>query len=117
MSLFRMKRVNEQVKRELSALIRKHLPVEDYGLISVIDVEVSKDLKNANVYVSNIGVNQSMEGIMAALAKVRNSLQRDLSRKITMKYTPRLLFKQDRGLERGQYLVELLDALDAGQKT
>ncbi len=117
MSLFRIKRVNEQVKRELSNLIRQHLPVERYGLISVTEVEVARDLKTANVYISTIGATtQQAEEAIIALKKIRIGLQHDLSRKITMKYTPHLLFKQDHGIERGQHMVKLLDALEKEQK-
>ncbi|MBI4027221.1 MAG: 30S ribosome-binding factor RbfA [Verrucomicrobia bacterium] len=112
-----MKRVNEQVKRELSKLIRQHLPVEDHGLISVTEVDVSKDLKTANVYVSTVGVAQQTAGLLASLERIRAGLQRELSRNVVMKYTPHLLFKEDRGIERGQHVVEILNALEKGQKT
>ncbi len=107
-----MKRVNEQVKRELSSLVRELLPVEKHGLISVTDVDVSKDLKAANVYVSGVGTALQTENVVAALVKIRGTLQHGLAQKIAMKYTPHLLFKLDQGLERGQHLVELLDTLD-----
>ena len=68
MSEFRMKRVNEQVMRELSQLIRTHLPVEDYGLITVTEVDISKDLKTGNVFISAVGQQHSMEKILEALA-------------------------------------------------
>ena len=117
MSAFRMKRINEQVKRELSDLIRKYLPVEDHGLISVTEVDVSKDLKNANVYISAIHITpDKMKGIISSLEKIRVHLQHELSRKVVMKYTPHLTFKKDLGIERGQYMVDLLDSLETKSK-
>ncbi len=116
MSLFRLKRVNEQLKRELSTLIRKLLPVEDHGLISVTEVDVSKDLKSANVYVSAIGVAKQTDNMIASLEKRRIQLQHELSKRVVIKYTPHLIFKQDTGLERGQHLVELLDSLESEKK-
>ncbi len=117
MSLFRIKRVNEQLRRELSALIRKLLPVSEYGLISVTEVDASKDLKNASVYVSAVGTNKQTDDVIHALERIRAHLQHELSKKVVMKYTPHLIFRQDRGLERGQHLVEILDSLKPGQKT
>lgn len=111
-----MKRINEQVKHELSDLIRKYLPVAEYGLISVTDADVSKDLKTATIYVSNVGVSQQSEGLVAALNRIRIQLQSDLSKRVIMKYTPQLLFREDTGLERGQHVVDILDDLDRGQK-
>lgn len=112
MSQFRMQRVNALVKRELSNLIRQHLPVEDYGVISVTEVDVAKDLKIANVYVSAVGTTPQTENVIPSLAKIRRTLQHELGRKVVMKYTPHLLFKQDAGLERGQHIVELLNELE-----
>ena len=116
MSLFRMKRINELVKCELSGLIRQHLPVEKYGLISVTEVDVAKDLKTANVYISSVGLPQEEKDVIHALNQIRGRLQHELSRRVVVKYTPHLVFKQDHGLERGQHLVELLDSLEQGQK-
>lgn len=117
MSLFRMKRINELVKCELSGLIRKHLPVEKHGLITVTEVDVAKDLKTANVYISSVGLTTGGEDVIHCLNQIRGRLQHELARKVVMKYTPHILFRHDHGLERGQHLVELLDSLDEGQKT
>jgi len=122
MSEFRMKRVNELVRQQLSESIRKHLPVEDYGLITVTEVVVSKDLKTAHVYISTIGGAQNKKNALSALTGIRKELQYELSRKVIIKYTPLLVFREDEGLERGQHIVELLDSLDQkkeddGQKT
>lgn len=122
MSEFRMKRVNELVKQELSKLIRKYLPVEDYGLVTVTAVEVAKDLKTAHVFISSVGNDASRSSALQALADIRKDLQYELSRKVTIKYTPLLIFKEDQGLERGQHVLEILEALDRendkdGQKT
>jgi ribosome-binding factor A len=116
MSEFRMKRVNELVRQELSELIRKHLPVEKYGLVSVTEVDVAKDLKAANVYISTIGTTPSSPSVLTALAEIRKDLQYELSRKVVLKYTPLLVFKEDHGLERGQHILEILDSLDDGKE-
>lgn len=109
--------MNEQVKRELSALIREYLPVEDHGVISVTDVDVSKDLRTANVYFSIVGMPRHEENAIEALEKVRGSLQHDLSRKVMMKYTPCLVFRHDRGLERGERVTRILDDLERESPT
>jgi ribosome-binding factor A len=115
MSEFRMKRVNELVRRELSDLIRQHLPVNDYGVVSVTDVRVSKDLKAATVFISTIGqpVGATVPGTIEALEKIRAPLQHELSRRVVMKYTPQLLFKVDASIERGQNVVRILEELEA----
>ena len=112
-----MKRVNELVNHELSRLIRQYLPVENYGLISVTDVAVAKNLKTAHIYISGIGVGpQQREKVLESLARVRVQLQHDLSRRVILKYTPQLMFQWDDGIERGQHVVDLLESLDEKQK-
>jgi ribosome-binding factor A len=112
MSEFRMKRINELVRQELSKLVRKLLPLEDYGLISITDVDVSKDLKTANIYVSTVGGKAKIAEVLQALSDIRKDLQYELSRKVIIKYTPHLIFRKDEGLERGQHILEILDSLD-----
>lgn len=104
--------MNEQVMRELSQLIRAHLPVEDYGVVTVTSVDISKDLKTGTVFISSVGAHPLANHVLDALQKIRGTLQHELSRKIVMKYTPQLVFKADHGLERGQHILDLLAELD-----
>lgn len=121
MSEFRMKRVNELMLRELSAAVRRLLPVDRCGVISFTDVEVSKDLKTAVVWYSMVGAPAGMpplaeEQARAALEEVRPQLQEAVAKRVAIKYTPHLAFRHDSGLERGQNVVRILEELERGQK-
>lgn len=116
-----MKRVNELMLRELSAAVRRLLPVDRCGVVSFTDVEVSKDLKTAVVWFSMVGARASAPALeekeaRTALEEVRAELQQAVARRVAIKYTPHLTFRHDTGMERGQHVVKILEELERGQK-
>lgn len=107
-----MARVNAQVKKELGKLIRDRLSVEAHGLITVTDVEVSKDLRTAKVFYSVVGVRDQEETAGAHLNGMRQELQGELAKLVKMKYTPQLSFKPDHSTERGIKMIGILEDLE-----
>ena len=112
MSNFRMARVNAHVKKELGRLIRDRLSVDEHGLITVTDVEVSKDLRTAKVYFSVVGVRDQEEVAGTRLNGMRQELQAELAKLVKMKYTPQLSFKPDHSTERGIKVISILENLE-----
>ena len=112
MSNFRMARVNAQVKKELGKLIRDRLSVEEHGLITITDVEVSKDLRTAKIYFSVVGVRDQEEAAGTLLNDIRQELQSELSKLVKLKYTPQLSFKPDHSIERGIKVIGILEDLE-----
>jgi ribosome-binding factor A len=92
--------------------VRDKLSVEDHGLITITDVEVSKDLRTAKVFYSVIGVRNQEEEAGNVLERIRRDLQNELAKQVRMKYTPQLNFKADHSTERGVQIIKLLDDLD-----
>ena len=107
----RMLRVNEVVKRELSNIITRELSFES-ALVSVNQVEVTPDLKNAHVFVSVLG-SESPESVMSKLETHRAALQAELARRVTMKFTPHLLFHLDESIARGSRIIEILHEIES----
>jgi ribosome-binding factor A len=107
----RMLRVNEVVKRELSGIITRELNFED-ALVSINYVDVTSDLKNAHVFVSVLG-SSAGPTVMNKLEAHRTSLQSELARRVTMKFTPHLVFHLDESIARGSRVVEILQEIDS----
>jgi ribosome-binding factor A len=105
-----MLRVNELLKRELSGIIAREINFEG-ALVSINHVDVRADLKNAHVFVSVLG-SESSEGVMSKLASYRATLQAELARHVTMKYTPHLIFHLDDSIERGARVIEILQEIE-----
>ncbi len=109
----RMLRINEVVKRELSGIIARELNFEG-SLVSINQVDVSADLKNAHVFVSVLG-SESGESVISKLSAHRSGLQAELARHVTMKYTPHLVFHLDNSIERGVRVIEIMKQMEASQ--
>ena len=109
----RMLRVNEVVKRELSGIIAREMSFEG-ALVSINDVDVASDLKNAHVFVSVLGT-EAGESVISKLNSHRATLQAELARHVTMKYTPHLIFRLDNSIERGTRVIEIMQEMEASQ--
>ncbi len=106
----RQLRVNELVKRELSAIIAREINFEGV-LVSINAVDVTPDLKNAHVFVSVLGP-ATGTSVIAKLEAHRPSLQAELSRHVVLKYTPHLVFHLDNSIERGARVLEILQDIE-----
>ncbi len=106
----RMLRVNELLKRELSGIIAREMSFEG-ALVTINHVDVSTDLKNAHVFVSVLGSDVGAS-VMSKLASHRATLQAELARHVTMKYTPHLIFHLDDSIERGARIIEILQEIE-----
>jgi len=105
----RLLRVNEVVKRELSAIIAREINFQG-ALVSINAVDVAPDLKSANVFVSTLGAANG-KSVIDKLEAHRPALQAALSRHVVLKYTPHLIFHLDESIKRGARVLEILDNL------
>ena len=105
-----MLRVNELLKRELSGIIAREISFAG-ALVTINEVDVSADLKNAHVFVSVLGPDLGAS-VISKLASHRATLQAELARHVTMKYTPHLIFHLDDSIERGARVIEILQEIE-----
>ena len=106
----RQLRVNELVKRELSAIVAREINFEGV-LVSINAVDVTADLKSAHVFVSTLG-SAAGASVIDKLEAHRPALQAELSRHVVLKYTPHLVFHLDDSIERGSRVLEILNEID-----
>ena len=109
----RLLRVNELIKRELSSIIARDVQFES-ALVSVNQVDVTPDLKNAHVYVSVLG-GEGKE-VLQRLELERVNLQTSLARHVILKYTPHLDFHLDDSIERGARVIEIIREIEQEQE-
>lgn len=117
MSNNRMQKVNEELKREISAIISLKLnhSALKKGLISVTKVETSPDLKYARIYVSMINVGNRKEALKA-LKKASGFIRTEIAQKVNLKYTPELIFEFDESIEYGDRIDNILKEITKGIK-
>ncbi len=104
----RKDRVSEQIRRELSELIRTELKDPRVGMVSITDVEVTADYAHAKVFFSTLAGSERLEEVMVGLQKASGFLRRELGKRITIHTTPQLKFVFDQSLERGADLSKLI---------
>jgi ribosome-binding factor A len=103
----RLARLNEQLKRELSALIRTEVRDPRVGLVTITGVDVARDLGSAKVYVRTTDEDRdaTIEGLTAAAPFLRTLLGRVLR----IRRVPELRFQTDRSLEHARRIEDVLD--------
>jgi len=109
----RLLRVNEILKRELSGLLVREMNFEQ-GLVSINQVDVTSDLKNAHVFVSVLGAAGS--SVINQLEAHRFALQSAIAKHLTLKYTPHLVFHLDDSIERGARVIEIMQEIDSSRQ-
>ena len=107
----RIERVNEVIKRELGDLILRHCHFAA-ALVTVQQVDITPDLKHAHVFISVIGAEAQQHQALAQLHKLRAEFQRELSKRVVLKFTPQLHFKLDAAAERGDRILQIMNDLD-----
>jgi ribosome-binding factor A len=108
----RVKRVRELIKRQLGEMVRRGLPPEQSVRTSVNDVELTPDLKHATVYVGIVAQQDEQTRILDTLNATRTQYQELLGRAVVLRYTPRLHFKLDTSVERGNRILSILDDIE-----
>ncbi|MBI2439898.1 MAG: 30S ribosome-binding factor RbfA [Lentisphaerae bacterium] len=114
MSVDRLTRVNELLKREIGDLLFRVMPsnVFDLAAVTVTRVATSRNLREARVYVSILGHEAERPRLLALLNKRRGELQRRINKDIVLKYTPRLTFELDASVEEGDRVLTILAKLE-----
>ena len=111
----RIGRINEEIQKELSALIRnlKDPRVQD-TMISITRVETTPDLRWAKVYVSFLQEDRAKEAVKG-LKSASGYLRRELGRALNLRYTPELQWSLDDSITYGAKMLALINSLDTGE--
>lgn len=106
-SFHRTDRVSAQLRRELGAIV--HEAVREHGLpsVSVSDVEVTRDLAHAKVFVTALQEERSVEAVKA-LRELSRELRFKLGRAVKLRHVPELHFHYDDSVDRGERIDLLL---------
>ncbi len=112
----RSDRVSEQIRRDLSELLRQ---VKDprvaqlLPLVTITDVEVSTDYTHAKVFYTSLAGAERGKEIARGLAHAASFLRRELGRRLRIHHIPELHFVFDASVEHGTYLSHLIDEVAA----
>ena len=116
MATRRQRRIADLIHEELSILLERK--VDDPRLldITITAVEVSADLQIATIYYTAFDLGEEASGeTQAGLDRAQGYLRRELAGRLSLRYTPQLVFRFDQSLAAGQRIEELLAALRADE--
>lgn len=109
----RPERVADFLRKELASLIHSEMRDPRVGMISITDVEVSRDLSHAKLYVTVLGADSADDAkakdSLMVLNKATGFLRSQLAKASTMRIVPSLRFYFDESVLRGQALSSLID--------
>ncbi len=108
----RIGRINEEIQKELSSLIRnlKDPRVQD-TMISITHVETTPDLRWAKVYVSFLQEERAKDALKG-LQSAGGYLRRELGRALNLRYTPELNWALDDSITYGAKMLKLINSLE-----
>lgn len=108
----RIGRINEEIQRELSALLRNLKdPRVQNTMISITRVDTTPDLRYAKVYVSFLESDRAQEA-MKGLKSAGGFLRRALGQNLQLRYTPELTWSLDDSITYGAHMLELINSLE-----
>lgn len=108
----RIDRVNEDIQRVLSALLRNLKdPRVQKTMVSITRVETTPDLRYAKVFVSFLDKSCAKDGIKG-LKSAGGYLRRELSSRLTLRYTPELVWTEDNSITHAAHIMDILSTLD-----
>ena len=112
MAGYRIDRINEEIARALSELIRGLKDPRISGLVSIPRVDTARDLGCAKVYISCFGeAGETIKGLKSAAGYLR----RELSRAVDLRAVPELRFLKDDSLDEGSRILSVMNDLASSE--
>ena len=115
MAGFKIGRITQDIKREISAILRELKDPRISDLLSVVKVSVSNDMSHCKVYVSALeGMEKTKESVVG-LKSATGYIKRELSNRLHLRKCPELTFVADDSIEYGAQINKLLEDLNEKQ--
>ena len=107
-SQLRIEKLQELIKQEMSKMLLREIKDPRIGFVTVTDVEMTGDLREAKIYVSIMGdeekVQESLKGLKSALGFIR----REIGKRIKIRFTPEISFALDTSLDYSEHIQKIL---------
>lgn len=113
----RIEKLQELIKQETSKMLLYDIKDPRIGFVTVTDVEMTGDLREAKIYVSIMGndeqIKDTMEGLNSALGFVR----REIGKRIRLRFTPEISFAPDKSLDYSEHIQKILLKIEKERDT
>ena len=109
MAQYRLGRLGEEMKKELSDIIRYQLDDPRLTMVSILRVNVTRDLRYARVFITALNQDTSLEEIADVLTQSKGYIRRELAKRIKVRYIPEPLFVPDDSIAYGMKMSKIID--------
>jgi ribosome-binding factor A len=114
----RAQRLSEEIKREISDILRNGVKDPRVShLLSITQVDVSRDLSFARIYVSLLGDDRAKKEAFEGLEKAKGFIRRELGQRLRLRLTPEIAFIPDDSIEYGTHINKLLKEVMGNKET
>jgi ribosome-binding factor A len=110
----RASRVADQIRMEVADILLRKTKDPRVRSVTVTDVDLTNDLRLAHIYVTTGQPDSEEVESFAGLAKASGFIRAELGRRLSLRYTPELIFHKDRSGPRGDRLLSILETLSEG---
>ncbi|HIR57000.1 MAG TPA: 30S ribosome-binding factor RbfA [Candidatus Gallacutalibacter pullicola] len=108
----KLDRTTEDIMRELTAIFRELKDPRVQGLISIVRVEVSRDLSYCTVYISAMGGMEQAKTAVQGLKSAAGHIRHELGSRLSLRHVPALTFKATDSIEYGANISRILNDLN-----
>ena len=111
----RADRVADQIRMEVADILMRKIKDPRVRTVTVTDVELTKDLRIARIFVTTMEQKDHERHVFDGLAKASGFVRAELGRRLALRYLPELIFIKDVSGPRADRVLELLDGLHRDQ--
>ena len=112
----RINKINEELRRELSSILRQVKDSRIPMMTSIVAVRVTNDLSYAKVMVSVMGDEEVQKNALAGLKSAAGFIRREAGKKLSIRHIPEIIFELDHSIEHGAYINKVISDLNKGKE-
>ncbi len=116
MAFNRLERIKQEVKREMSSIVRELKDPRISPMTSIVAADVSRDLKYAKIYVSVMGTDEEKKATMDALKSATGFIKREIGSRLDLRCVPQPTFVLDSTIDYGMHINELIHKINGEEK-
>ena len=110
----KQERVAQIILKDVTEIIQYDLKDPSVGFVTITDVDVTNDYSYATIYVSFLGKDERKQAGLKALNRAKGFIRSSLSKRLTIRKVPELIFKLDDSLEKGERIESIISRINQG---
>lgn len=109
----RVEKLQEQIKEEVSQIILRGLKDPRIGFVTITEVKLSSDLRNAHIFVSILGSKSEFKDTWEGLRHSTGYIRQELAKRIRVKFAPEIEFFPDTTAQYSEHIQKLINQIHA----